>query len=98
MLKMLRTLTLAYSWAKSKPLYNKNFCLCIYFWERERDRDRDTERERDSSCAQAGGEAEREERKVPSRLHNVSAEPTTGPDPRNCQIITWAEIKSQTLN
>ena len=37
------------------------------------------------------------ERKIPSRLHAVSAEPNAGLDPTNHEIMTWAEIKSQSL-
>ena len=33
-----------------------------------------------------------------SRLHSINAESDVGLDPMNCEIVTWAEIKSQTLN
>ena len=35
---------------------------------------------------------------IPSRVRTVSTEPDSGLDPRNYEIMTWAEIKSQTLN
>ena len=41
---------------------------------------------------------ERGRKRIPSRLHAVSAEPNVGLDPMNCEIMTWAEIKSQTPN
>ena len=45
------------------------------------------------------GRAERgEKRRIPSRLHTISAEPDAGLEPMNREIVTWAEIKSQTLN
>ena len=31
-------------------------------------------------------------------LHTVNAEPDTGLDPTNHEIVTWAKIKSQTLD
>ena len=36
--------------------------------------------------------------RVPSRLHAVNKEPDVGLKHTNCEITTWAEIKSQTLN
>ena len=44
-----------------------------------------------------GREREKGER-IPSRLCTVSAEPDVGLDPTNHEIMTRAEIKSQTLN
>ena len=41
-------------------------------------------------------ERERERERIPSRLHAVSAEPHAGLDLTNCEIMTWAEIKSPT--
>ena len=55
--------------------------------ERERDQDRDRDRER-----------ERERETDPSRFHTVSTEPDVGFELKNCEIMTWAEIKSQTLH
>ena len=56
----------------------------------------------ESTCVLAGewggAERERERERIPSRLHAVRAEPDTEPDPRNHEIMTWAVIKSQTLN
>ena len=43
--------------------------------------------------------AKRRREKTPSRLHAISAELDPGLELTNCKItITWAEIKSQTLN
>ena len=36
--------------------------------------------------------------RIPTRLHAVSTEADAGLEPMNCEIMTWAEIKSQTLN
>ena len=45
------------------------------------------------------GRAERRGReRIPSRLRTVSAEPDTGLELVNCEIMTSAETKSQTLN
>ena len=40
----------------------------------------------------------RERGRIPSRLRTVSAEPDTGLNPTNREIVTLAEIKSWTLN
>ena len=62
------------------------FWIFIYlFGERER------ERERESTW-------ERGRERISSRLHAISAEPDRGLKPTNPKIMTWAEIKSQTLN
>ena len=45
-----------------------------------------------------GGEGEREGGRLASRPRDVSAEPITGPHVLNHEIMTWAEIKSWTLN
>ena len=37
-------------------------------------------------------------KRIPSRLHTVSTEPDMGLKLTNCEIMTWAEIKSRTLN
>ena len=39
-----------------------------------------------------------EKEKIPSRLLTDSTEPNMGIDLRNHEIMTWAEIKSQTPN
>ena len=59
--------------------------LFIYF-EREGGREGE-ERERER-------ERKKERERIPSRLHTVSTEPHAGPDPRVCEIMTRAEIKS----
>ena len=41
---------------------------------------------------------ERERGSIPSRLCAVSAETDTGLHLMNCEILTWAEIESRTLN
>ena len=46
--------------------------------------------------AQAG-EGQREGERILSRLCAVRAEPDVGLDPINCEIMTLAEIKNQTL-
>ena len=43
------------------------------------------------------GQRERTER-IPSRLHAVSTEPNVRLDPMNREIMTSANIESQTLN
>ena len=50
---------------------------------RERQRERERERERES---------------IPSRLHTVSTEPDSELELLNCELMTWAETKSRTLN
>ena len=60
-------------------------CVCVCVWQRERQRDRETERE---------GQRER----IPSRLCTVSVASNVELELTNCEIMTWAEIKSQTLN
>ena len=44
------------------------------------------------------GQRERGRGRIPSRLHIVSTEPNEGLEVTNCEIMTRAEIKSQTLN
>ena len=61
--------------------------LVYLFWRRESVRAR--------TCQQGRGR-ERGRQRIPSRLQAVSAEPDTGPSPTNWEIMTWAEIKSQT--
>ena len=41
---------------------------------------------------------ERRRERIPSRLHAVNTQPNTGLSLINCEIMTWAKIKSQTLN
>ena len=45
-----------------------------------------------------GNGAEREGERIPSRPRSVSREPNAGLKLTNCEIMTWAEIKSQMLN
>lgn len=48
---------------------------------------------------QAGeGQRERERERIPSRLRTASIEPGSGLELTNCEILTWAAIKSWTLN
>ena len=65
--------------------------LSLFIFERERDRERERGREReiDLECEQ-GSSRER----IPIRLCAVSAEPDTGLEPMNHEIMTLAEIKS----
>ena len=58
----------------------------------------DREREREHLCAHKWGRAERWRDRILSRLCTVSAEPDVGLKLMNCEIMTWAEIKSQRLN
>ena len=44
-----------------------------------------------------GAEREGERERIPSRLPTLSAEPAVRLNPMNCEIMTWAEIRSQTL-
>ena len=57
----------------------------------------ETEREQESEHEQGKGR-ERGRERVPSRLCAVSMELDVGLDLMNHKILTWAEIKSQTLN
>ena len=80
-------------WATWRPqnflLFKKSF---IYlFWERKREREREGERGRQH--AQAG-----EGQRTPSRLYAVSEEHGTVLNLRNCEIMTWVDIKSWMLN
>ena len=43
-------------------------------------------------------EREKERDRIPSRPHTVSTEPDSGLKLPNCEIMTWAKIKSQTLS
>ena len=52
---------------------------------------------RETECKQGRGR-ERRRQRIPSRLRAVSVEPDQGLGPRNCEIMTRAEIKSQTFN
>ena len=53
------------------------------------------EREREHECARG---VEKEGQRIPSRFCMVSTKPNAELDPTNCEIMTWAEVKSQTLN
>ena len=60
----------------------------MFIFERERER-----------VSMSGGGAEEEgdtEYEAASRLWAVSTEPDAGLELTNCEIMTWAEIKSQT--
>ena len=58
-------------------------------------RERARKRER---VSRGGAERERGRERIPSRLCTVSTETDVGFDPTNCEIMTWAKIKSQMLN
>ena len=51
-----------------------------------------SERERESK--HEGGGVERGKERIPSRLHTFSTESEVGLEPMNCEIMTWAQIKS----
>ena len=53
------------------------------------------EREREST---SWGGAERGRKRTQSTLLGVSTEPHVGFELMNCEIMTWAEIKSRPLN
>ena len=55
------------------------------------------EREREGVCVSRGGQRERR-KGIPSWLCAVSTKPGVGLDPLNHEIMTLAEIRSQTLN
>ena len=44
------------------------------------------------------GRSRERRKRIPSRLHAVSAEPNVGLNLMNQEIMTWAKIKSQTFN
>ena len=44
------------------------------------------------------GQKERLRERISSKFHAVSTEPDAGLDPTNHEIVTRAEINSQTLN
>ena len=69
------------------PTYNYNFFNVYLFILKEREWESTSE----------GGAGRRRDR-IPSRLHAVSAEPDVGLKLTNCEIMIWAEIKSQTPN
>ena len=52
--------------------------MFIFFILRERKREGES---------MSGGGAERERKKIPSRLHAASVEPSAGLEPGNCEII-----------
>ena len=60
-----------------------------------RDREKEWERESEWECLHALG---RGRERIPSRCQAVRAEPAAGLDLTNCEIMTWAEMKSRTLN
>ena len=53
---------------------------------------------REKACKQGRPERERERERIPSRLPAVSAEPDSGLELTDREIMTWAEIKSLPLN
>ena len=55
-----------------------------------------TLRDREEARVREGADRERE--RIPSRLQAISTEPNGRLEPRNCEIMTQAEIKSQMLN
>ena len=64
------------------------FFKCLFILrERERERERKWARSR-----------ERGRERIPSRLWAVSAEPNMGLHLTNCEIMTWAKIKSRAFN
>ena len=67
------------------------FLLMFTYFERERER----ERER---VGQWGEGTQRGRERITSRLHAVRAEPDAGLHLMNFGIMTWAKIKSWTLN
>ena len=50
------------------------------------------------SASREGAERERGRERIPRRLHAVSREPRAGLKLMNREIMTWAQIKSRTLN
>ena len=55
--------------------------------------------ERDSTWVERGQrDRGRERERIPSRLCTVSTKPDMGLKPMNCEIMTWAQLKSQMLN
>ena len=65
----------------------QKFFMFIYF-----------EREREWVRRGREGQTEKGWKRIPSRLHAVSSGSEAGLDPRSHEIMTWAEMKSQTLN
>ena len=49
-------------------------------------------------CMQAREGQKRERERIPRRLCAVSTDPNMGVHPINCEVMTWAKTKSQTLN
>ena len=72
-------------WIDVIMLFKKNFKFIL----REREREREL-------MYSGGGRAKREQ--TLSRLPDASSEPSMGLHPKNHEIMTWAEIKSQMLN
>ena len=52
------------------------------------------ERERERESTHVGGEGQREEEKIPSRLHAVSAKPDRGLDSRKNHVIPEGHVRS----
>ena len=69
------------------PCFSFFFNVFIYFRDRER-----------QSMSRGGAEREGDtECEAGFRLWAVSTEPEVGLEPTDCEIMTWAEIKNQTL-
>ena len=62
--------------------------LNVYFWKREK------ERERGRAQVLEGQREGSTESEAGSRLWAVSIEPDAELEPRNCEIMTWAEVGS----
>ena len=71
----------------SRPIFfKKKFFLSLFICSRE------------SESKGGGAEREGEKTRIPRKLHKTGVEPHAGLKLMNCEIMTWAEIKSWTLN
>ena len=82
------------------PANNFSVFLSLFIlWERQRERERERERQRQRQSTRAGeGQRERERERIPRRLCIVSTESNMGLKPMNHEIMTWAKVKSWTVN
>ena len=64
------------------PIKNKFILMFIYFWETETDRVWVGKGQREGDT----------EFKAGSRSWAVRTEPDVGLEPKNCEIMTWAEV------